>query len=129
LIAKQQIDDASARLVLAQGDVDRAKMSLDLAHEKLSKTSICAPMAGTVKEKRVTAGEYIRNGTFLVSIIRTDMLKLCFTITERDVGGLRAGQDVAFRVDAYPGREFRGQLKAIYPCLEEKTRSLQLKPC
>jgi membrane fusion protein (multidrug efflux system) len=127
LIAKQQIDDASARLVLAQGDVDRAKMSLDLAREKLAKTSICAPMAGTVKEKRVTAGEYIRNGTFLVSIIRTDMLKLCFTITERDVGCLRAGQDVAFRVDAYPGREFRGQLKTIYPSLEEKTRSLQLE--
>ena len=127
LIAKQQWDDASARLVLAQGDVDRAKMSLDLAHEKLAKTSICAPMAGTVKEKRVTAGEYIRNGTFLVSIIRTDMLKLAFTITERDVGCLRLGQDVAFTVDAFPGREFRGLLKTIYPTLEEKTRSLQLE--
>jgi membrane fusion protein, multidrug efflux system len=127
LIAKQQFDDASARLVLAQGDVDRAKMSLDLAHEKLAKTSICAPMAGSVKEKRVTAGEYIRNGTFLVSIIRTDMLKLSFTITERDVGNLRLGQEVAFTVDAFPGREFRGLLKTIYPSLEEKTRSLQLE--
>jgi len=40
-------------------------------------------MAGTVKEKRVTVGEYIRNGTFLVSIIRADMLKLSFTVTEK----------------------------------------------
>ena len=127
LVAKQQFDDVLARLVLSQGDVDRAKMGLDLAHEKLAKTSIYAPMAGAVKEKRVTAGEYIRNGTFLVSIIRTEMLKLSFTITEKDVGSLRVGQDVAFTVDAFPGREFRGQLKTIYPSLEEKTRSLQLE--
>jgi membrane fusion protein (multidrug efflux system) len=102
-------------------------MGLDLAHEKLAKTSIYAPMAGAVKEKRVTAGEYIRNGTFLVSIIRTDMLKLSFTITEKDVGSLRVGQDVAFTVGAFPGREFRARLKTIYPSLEEKTRSLQLE--
>jgi membrane fusion protein (multidrug efflux system) len=127
LVAKQQFDDVLARLVLSQGDVDRAKMALDLAQEKLAKTSICAPMAGTVKEKRVTAGEYIRNGTFLVSIVRTDMLKLSFTITEKDVGSLRVGQDVAFTVDAFPGREFRALLKTIYPSLEEKTRSLQLE--
>jgi len=30
-------------------------------------------------------------------------------------------------VDAFPGREFRGQLKTIYPSLEEKTRSLLLE--
>ena len=127
LVAKQQFDDILARLVLSQGDVDRAKMGLDLAHEKLAKTSIYAPMAGAVKEKRVTAGEYIRNGTFLVSIIRTEMLKLSFTITEKDVGSLRVGQDVAFTVGAFPGREFRARLKTIYPSLEEKTRSLQLE--
>jgi membrane fusion protein (multidrug efflux system) len=127
LVAKQQFDDMSARLILAQGDVDRARAGLDLAREKLAKANIYAPMAGAVKEKRVTVGEYIRNGTFLVSIIRTDMLKLSFTVTEKDVGSLREGQDVVFTVDAFPGREFRGQLRTIYPCLEEKTRSLLLE--
>jgi len=127
LVAKQQFDDIVARLILSQGDVDRAKVGLDLAQEKLAKANIYAPMAGTVKEKRVTAGEYIRNGTFLVSIIRTDMLKLSFTVTEKDVGSLQVGQDVAFTVDAFPGREFRGRLKTIYPSIEEKTRSLQLE--
>jgi len=127
LVAKQQFDDMVARLILSQGDVDRAKAGLDLAQEKLAKANIFAPMSGTVKEKRVTVGEYIRNGTFLVSIIRADMLKLSFTVTEKDVGSLREGQDVAFTVDAFPGREFHGQLKTIYPCLEEKTRSLLLE--
>ncbi len=127
LVTKQQFDDVVARRALAQGDVERAKAGVDLAKEKLTKTKIFAPMAGSVKEKKVTAGDYIRNGTFIVSIIRTDQLKLSFTVSEKDVGRLQAGQDVVFTVDAFPGREFRGQVKTIYPSLEEKTRSLQVE--
>jgi membrane fusion protein (multidrug efflux system) len=75
----------------------------------------------------VTSGDYIRNGTPLISIIRTDLLKLSFTVSEKDVGSLRTGQNVTFTVDAFPGREFRGQLKTIYPSLDERTRSLQVE--
>jgi len=124
LVTKQQFDDIVARLALTQGDVERAKAGLDLAKERLTKTKIFAPMAGSVKEKRVTSGVYIRNGTFLVSIIRTDLLKLAFSVPEKDVGRLREGQDIVFTVDSFPGREFRGKVKTLYPNLEEKTRSL-----
>jgi membrane fusion protein, multidrug efflux system len=127
LVTKQQFDDIVARLAVTQGDVERAKAGLDLAKEKLTKTRIYAPMAGSIKEKKVTAGDYIRNGTFLVSIIRTDLLKLNFSVTEKDVGNIRMDQDVLFIVDAFPGREFRGRVKTVYPSLEEKTRSLQVE--
>lgn len=127
LVTKQQFDDVVARLAVAQGDVARAKAGLEMAGEKLTKVKIFAPMAGSIKEKKVTAGDYIRNGTFLVSIIRTDLLKLNFSVTEKDVGNIRMDQDVLFTVDAYPGQEFRGRVKTIYPNLEEKTRSLQVE--
>jgi len=127
LVTKQQYDDIVARLALAGGDVERARSSLELGREKLGKAKIFAPMAGSIKEKKVTAGDYVRNGTLLVSIIRTDLLKLLFSVTEKDVGQLRVDQDVVFSVDAFPGREFRGRVKTIYPGLEEKTRSLQVE--
>jgi len=127
LVTKQQFDDVAARLALAQGDVERAKAGLDLAQEKLTKTKIFSPMAGVVNEKKVTEGDYVRNGTPLVSVVRTDQLKLVFSVTEKNVGSLREGQDVVFVVDAFPGREFHGKLKTIYPSLEEKTRSLQVE--
>ncbi|MHB8769565.1 MAG: efflux RND transporter periplasmic adaptor subunit [Syntrophales bacterium] len=127
LVTKQQFDDVVARRALSEGDVERAKAGVDLAKERLTKAKIFAPMAGSVKEKKVTAGDYIRNGTFIVSIIRTDLLKLSFTVSEKDVGRLQAGQDVTFAVDAFPGRGFHGQVKTIHPSLEEKTRSLQVE--
>lgn len=127
LVTRQQFDDIVARLAVAEADVEKARAGFDLAKEKLTKTKISAPMAGSVSQKKVTAGDYIRNGTLLVSIIRTDLLKLNFSVTEKDVGSLRAGQDVAFNVDAFPGRDYRGKVRMIYPGLEEKTRSLQVE--
>ena len=104
LVTKQQYDDVVARLAVAQGDVERARAGVDMAKEKLTKTKIHAPITGNIKEKKVSAGDYIRNGTFLVSIIRNDLLKLLFSVTEKDLGRIRVGQDVAFEVDAFPAR-------------------------
>jgi membrane fusion protein (multidrug efflux system) len=125
LVTRQQFDDVSARLAVVRGDLDRAKANLSLAREKLAKTRICSPLQGTVKEKRLTAGDYVRNGSPLLWIVRADPIKLSFTVPEKDVGKLKAGQDVQFRVDAFPDREFKGRISTIYPSLEEKTRTLQ----
>lgn len=127
LVTKQQFDDISARLALAQADLARVKAGLDLAREKLAKTKIYAPMAGAIKERRATPGDYIRNGSFIVSIVQTDPLKLSFSVSEKEVGSLRPNQEVVFTVDAFPGKEFHGRLKTIYPGLDEKTRSLQVE--
>jgi membrane fusion protein (multidrug efflux system) len=127
LVTKQQFDDVSARLAISDGDLDRARASLSLAKEKLSKTKIYSPLRGFVKEKKANAGDYVRNGTPLVWIIQSDPVKLSFTVPEKDVGKLKAGQDVVFRVDAFPDREFSGRVRNIYPSLEEKTRTLQVE--
>ncbi len=127
LVTQQQFDDIAARREVAEGDMDRAKSALALAKEKLSKTKIYATMLGEVKEKRVTAGDFIKNSTPLISLIKVDPLKLNFTVIEKDVGKLKTGQDVSFRVDSFPDRAFQGHLKNIYAHMEEKTRSLQVE--
>lgn len=127
LVTQQQFDDVSTRLSLAESDVERAKAALSLAKQKLIKTRIYSPLSGYVKEKKVSAGDYVKNGTNLFVIIQNNPLKLNFTVTEKDVGKLRKGQDVAFKVDAFPDRGFKGKLNIIYPSLEEKTRTLQVE--
>ena len=127
LLTKQQFDDIAARVKLAEAEVLKARAGYNLAKERLDKTTIFSPLAGSVKEKRVTAGDYVRNGAFLVSIVKTDLLKLIFSVSEKDVGRLRLGQDVAFFIDAFPGQEFRGRLKTINPSLDERTRSLRVE--
>ncbi|MDD5171100.1 MAG: efflux RND transporter periplasmic adaptor subunit [Syntrophales bacterium] len=127
LVTRQQFDDVVARLEVAECDMDRSISTLDLAKEKLTKTRIFAPIAGGVKEKRAAAGDFIKNGGPIASIIQTDPLKLNFTVVEKDVGKLRAGQDVTFQVDSFPNQTFQGKLKNIFANMDERTRSLQVE--
>jgi membrane fusion protein (multidrug efflux system) len=127
LVTKQQFDDISARIAVSDGDLDRAKAGLSLAKEKLAKTRIYSPLRGFVKEKKVTTGDYVRNGTPLLWVIQSDPIKLSFTVPEKEVGKLKTGQDVVFRVDSFPDREFKGRVRNIYPSLEERTRTLQVE--
>lgn len=126
LLTNQQFDDAATRLSLAEADVERAKASLELAKDKLSKTAIQSPLAGVIKDKRISAGSYVKSATPLFTIIQIHPLKLLFTITEKDIGKIKHGQDVSFTVDSFPDQTFTGEVKTIYPNLEETTRTLKV---
>jgi membrane fusion protein (multidrug efflux system) len=125
LITKQQFDDVFTRLALAEADVDRAKATLETSKEKLSRTKVYSPLLGAVKEKKISVGDYVRNGTPLMQLIKTDPLKLNFTISEKDAATIKVGQEVAFTVDSYAGKEFKGRVNLLYPNVEERTRTLQ----
>ncbi len=125
LLTKQQFDDITTRVALAEADLERAKATLAISREKLVRTKILSPLAGSVKEKKVSMGDYVRNGTPLFQLIKIDRLKLNFTISEKDVAGLKIGQDVMFTVDAFPDKQFKGKVSLLYPHVEERTRTLQ----
>lgn len=127
LVTRQQFDDVSTRRALADADVDRAKAALSLAREKLAKTKIVSPLNAFVKEKKVSAGDYVRNGTPIFSLIQVEPIKLNFTVPERDIGKIKKEQQVQFTLDSLPGKPFSGIVKTIYPNLEEKTRTLQVE--
>ena len=125
LVTKQQFDDISTRVALAEADLARARASLDTSRERLSRTKIYSPLHGMVKEKKVSVGDYVRNGSPLFQLIKIDRLKLTFTVSEKDIADLKTGQEVVFTVDSFPDKKFKGRLNLIYPNVEERTRTLQ----
>jgi len=127
LVTKQQYDDVTTRLSLSEAELERAKASLSLARLKLQKTKITSPIACVVKEKRVSAGDFVKNGTPLFVIIQPNPLKLRFTVPEKDVGRLKVNQEIVLTVDGFAGREFKGKVNIVFPNVEEKTRTLQIE--
>ncbi len=127
LVTRQQFEDVATRLALADAELERAKAALSLAKTKLAKTKINSPLACQVKEKKVSTGDYVKNGTQLFVIIQSNPIKVNFFVPERDVGKLRKNQEATLRVDAFPGREFKGRVSIIYPSLDEKTRTLKVE--
>lgn len=125
LITRQQFDDISTRMMLAEAELARARATQSISRERLLRTKIYSPLAGAVKEKRVSVGDFVRSGTPILQLIKIDPLKLNFTVSEKDVAGLKTGQEVMFTVDAFPGKEFKGKVNLLYPNVEERTRTLQ----
>lgn len=127
LVTKQQFDDVSTRLTIATQDLDRAKAGLSLTRERLGKTIIRSPLTGVVRQKMVTAGDFVRASAPILAIIQNDPLKLNFSVSEKDIGALKPGQDVVFTVDSFPSRAFTGKLNILYPSLDERSRTLQVE--
>jgi RND family efflux transporter MFP subunit len=125
LVTKQQFDDITTKVALAKAALDGAKATLAMSREKLTRTKVYSPLNGAVKEKKISVGDYVRNGTPLLQLIRVNPLKLNFTVSEKDAASIKIGQEVAFSVDAYPAKQFKGTVSLLYPNLEEKTRTLQ----
>jgi len=126
-VSKQEFDNASTRFDVAVQDVERSKAALSLARERLGRVTIRSPLNGWVKLKGVTTGMFAKTGSPIMSLIQIDPLFCTFSVTDKDIGALKVGQDVVFTVDAFPGRKFTGEVNIIYPNVDEHSRMLKVE--
>ncbi|NUQ66207.1 MAG: efflux RND transporter periplasmic adaptor subunit, partial [Pirellulales bacterium] len=92
-------------------------------------TTITAPFQGWVVEKHVAVGERLGTGegARVVTLIRTDPLRLTLTVPQQHVHRIQVGQPVEFQVDAFPERKFTGQVRYVAPAVESAGRSLTVE--
>lgn len=95
-----------------------------LARKALADTTVRAPFAGVVVERKVSTGDYVTRGQVVATVVRVDPLRVELSIPEQDVSRITAGQSMAFRVDAYPDRSFTGTVRFISPSLRTDQRAL-----
>lgn len=107
--------------------IEQQKAAINLARKSLGDTVVRAPISGAVKEKYVARGAYLAVGNKIVTLVRTNPLRLRADIPEAAAAAVRVGQDMKLRVDAFPGREFDGRVTRIGPSLDEKTRALTVE--
>jgi HlyD family secretion protein len=104
------VDQDKAAVIIAQADVDQAKVNLDFC-------TIRSPIDGVVVTRNADEGQTVASGFSVPSlfVIATDIqnLELSGQVDESDIGKLHPGQDVTFTVDAYPGRIFHGLMTHV----------------
>jgi HlyD family secretion protein len=122
--AKIAVDSADASLksqeaTLKQADaaITQAEASVNQNQVNLDHTVIEAPIDGIVIQRSVDVGQTVAASMQAPTlfIIAADLTKMQVNanIDEADVGRIRPGQTVTFRVDAYPGEEFQGTVSQI----------------
>ena len=140
-IAQERFDEAEinyrsaeARYQAAQDSfhnqtalVEQRAAELQLARKQLQDTVIVAPIDGTVSARHVTQGEYIKAEARIVTLVRSNPLRLQAVVPEVAVASVRVKLPVSLIVDAYPGRTFKGEISRVSPSLDEKARTLTVE--
>ena len=103
------------------------RASYELAQKKLGDAVVRAPVAGSVSERLVQPGEFIRENTPVVTIVQMHPLKLKTAVQERFAGVIKPGQPVRFAVEAFPGDVFTGHVAFVSPAVDQATRTFAVE--
>jgi HlyD family secretion protein len=124
-ISKSDFEQAEATYKSAKATVDAAKFaitsaqaSLKDANENLTKTSIYAPMTGTVSMLLVELGERVAGtnlmaGTELLRVADLSRMEAQVQVNENDIPRVKLGDTALIEVDAYLDQKFKGVVTEI----------------
>ncbi|MDQ3169709.1 MAG: efflux RND transporter periplasmic adaptor subunit, partial [Acidobacteriota bacterium] len=115
--ADVNVQTSDAQLRSAQAGVTQARANLNQQQVNLNHTVITAPIDGIVISRNVDEGQTVAASMnapvlYLLAADLTKM-KVSANIDEADVGKIRPGQRVTFRVDAYAADEFEGVVTQV----------------
>jgi HlyD family secretion protein len=124
LIPQSELDTAEvnsrsidAQIRSSEAQVTQAQASLNQNQVNLAHTVIEAPIDGLVISRNVDVGQTVAASmsapTLFVLAADLTKMQVVANLDESDVGRIRPGQRVTFRVDAYPAEDFIGKVAQV----------------
>ena len=114
---KSTYDQAVAQVKVDESTIQQRQAELHAAQVNLDYTNIISPVDGTVVSRNITIGQTVAASfqTPTLFLIAQDLTKMqVYAKTdESDVGNIRPGKPVTFKVDAFPKDLFRGVVKQV----------------
>jgi HlyD family secretion protein len=115
--AESSAEAARASVAAAEGTVAQARASLNQALVNLGYTNIVSPTDGVVISRSVDVGQTVAASLQVATlfVIAEDLgrMQVDTSVSEADVGKLRAGMPATFLVDAFPGERFEGKVRQV----------------
>ena len=123
--ARADVAEARAMIGVAQARLDKARVDLDYAR-------IVAPFDGVVTRRSFHPGAFIRsaaegNQTPLLTVSRTDLMRVVIRVPDRDVVLASAGDPVVVTIDGLDRREFRGVVARIGESQDPTSRTMRVE--
>ena len=139
-IARAELDTAVSQLAVADGRYQDAieevrnrqavmvqrRSELEIARQQLADTVITSPFDGAVSERQTSVGQYLPAGAPVVTLVRTDPLRLRLAVPEREAGLVRIGQSVDLTVEGDPNK-YQGRVARLSPAIAENNRTLMIE--
>ncbi|AUC81467.1 efflux RND transporter periplasmic adaptor subunit [Lacinutrix sp. Bg11-31] len=88
---------------------------------------VYATVSGTVSEKLVEQGDYVKQGQALLKIANLSTVWANFDVYENQIDLFKKGQEISITTNAYANKEFKGKVDFIDPVLDVRTRTVKLR--
>ena len=119
-------DAARTRLRL-WGLTDEQIAHIETSDDSMERIPIPSPVTGTVIDKHVFEGQYLKTGDLLFRAADLTRLWMEAELFERDIGLVRVGQSVIVTTEAHSGESFTGTVSLVYPSVRAETRTVRVR--
>ena len=121
-VSEMQREKIQLAFDAAAAQLEQARAGLDLAQHALDVSLMTAPFAGVIASKNAEVGDVINPmmGGFgaggaggVLTLMDYSRIKVVVAVSSQDIARVRKGQEAVLRVASLPGREFRGEVRAV----------------
>ena len=116
-VSRQEYDQARQALKAGQAQVALARAQNDRDRANLNFTVIRSPVDGVVVDRIVDLGQTVAASFQTPTLIKIAQdlseMRIDTSFAEADIGLIREGQKARFTVDAFPNRNFTGEVQQI----------------
>lgn len=113
--SQQQLDNAEAKVRIAQADLSSAANSQSSAQQQYAYGVITAPVDGVVANVTATVGQVVSPGAALMVVQNINQVYAVVNIEQKDLGLVKIGQKAEVTVDAYADKVFEGTVDVMNP--------------
>ena len=127
IASQSEVDRQISSLAAAEANEIAARAQIAALATRLGETRIESPLSGVVLSRRLDPGALVGtvSGAVILTVARTDVLRVFVTVNERDAVGVALGMDAHVELDALPGRRFAGKVVRLAPGFDAISRTLE----
>ncbi len=117
--AKAEVESAEQGVVAANYIVKSSQSDVRQAQQSLSKTSVYAPVSGTISKLNIEKGERVAGasqfgaGTEIMRIANLQSMEVKVTVNENDIVRVKMNDTALIEVDAFQNKQFKGIVTKI----------------
>jgi RND family efflux transporter MFP subunit len=126
MASAQALDDAEGRRNGTASEAEAAKARVVLARQQMQRTDVRAPFDGVVTDRKVSPGDTAQLGKELLKVIDPASMRFEAMVSSDNVGDVKPGQSVHFRVNGYGDQEFAGKVRRVNPAANATTRQVEV---
>lgn len=118
---------SKATLDQRQSQYDVAAADVAALAAQIEKKTINAPFDGELGIRKINVGQYLEAGIAIVNIQDLSVMLVNFSVSQRELSDLKVGHKIRMTTDAYPVKEFEGEISAIEPLINQQTGMVEVQ--